>query len=74
MQTFYFYLTRKQIVVVWHGNDGRDSRNYPKTEAGERRSIRKLQSLQDAGYTRVDAPRDWFAELVKTARDSKSIV
>jgi len=68
MKIMYFYLTRKQIVVVWQDSDGRHTRAYSKNDKGERASIAKMNALHAAGYTRTEAPRDWFTELVASVR------
>ena len=72
MKTFYFYLTRKQIVVVWTDTDGRHTRAYSKNDKGERASVTKMNSLIADGFTRTDAPRDWFSDLVQSVREARS--
>jgi hypothetical protein len=72
MKTCYHYLSRRQIVVVWNDGETRDSTNYPRSEAGERRANRKLAALQATGYTTVEAPKDWFTALIEQAQEARS--
>lgn len=72
-RTFYFYTTRKQIIVVWYDTtDGKQTSHHARTERGEAAATRKMQRLQTAGYTRVDAPRDWFADLLASVKEARS--
>lgn len=71
MKTCYYELSRRQIIVVWNDGDARDSANYPRSEAGERRANRKLAALQADGYAAVEAPKDWFTALIEKAQEAQ---
>ena len=68
MKTFYSYLTRKQIIVVWTDADGRHTTTRQRNAPGEASANRKMNALLAASYARVDAPRGWYDELLDAAR------
>jgi hypothetical protein len=71
MKTYYFYPTRKQIVVVWADGAERSSRAYSRNERGARAANAKMARLLADGYTQQDAPKDWFSAILDKVREAR---
>lgn len=67
MKTFYHYLTRKQVIVIWTDETGKHSQNYSRNDRGHRAANAKIARLDASGYKQEDAPAGWFEALIDAA-------